>query len=75
MTLMREPGDPWYIGITTLWFLVASFVFYPASLLASMINQPAYGIVHWLLMVVWAGVLSYVCWKLASRFVRGSSGE
>jgi len=73
MTLMPEPNDPWYIGITTVWFLLSAFLYYPATALALLMRQPVHGVAHWTLNLAWLVVLCFLVWG-SRRWRRGRSG-
>lgn len=64
MTLMPEYGDPWFIPFTTLWFLAAMVVFYPATSVVAAMGQPILGIAHWLVLIGWAAIMSGVLWPI-----------
>ena len=40
MTLMPEPGDPWYLLYTTTWFFVAGFIFLLSGLVVQALGLP-----------------------------------
>ena len=40
MTLMPEPGDPWYLPYTTTWFFVAGLIFLFSGLVVDTLGLP-----------------------------------
>jgi hypothetical protein len=40
MTLMPEPGDPWYLTHTTTWFFIAGWIFLPSGLIVQALGLP-----------------------------------
>ena len=65
MTLMSEPEDPWYIGITTIWFLLSAMVYYPAPAVAALLRQPVHGVAHWTLNLARLTTLCLLVWSLS----------
>ena len=67
MTLMSEPDDPWYIGITTIWFALSAILYYPATAVALLLRQPVHGVAHWTLNLAWLATLCLLVWRSKSR--------
>jgi len=67
MTLMSGPDDPWYTGITSIWFLISAIIYYPATAVALLLRQPIHGVVHWILNLAWLTILCVLVWRLKSK--------
>ena len=57
MTLMPEPGDPWYISYTTTWFFVAGFLFFPSALVSQVVGLSFSGDTHLFVDAAWLIIL------------------
>jgi len=57
MTLMPEPGDPWYLSYTTTWFLVASILFLPSALVTQAVGISFSGVAHLFVDAAWLIIL------------------
>ena len=38
MTIFPEPGDPWYLRYTSVWWIASGFIFYPSALFSEAIG-------------------------------------
>ena len=75
-TLMIEPFHAGYMPYTTVWALVSVFIFWPATALAVFVlRQPPHGVVHWLVNVAYAAVLTWLTWKARLHRNRGDWRE
>jgi DMSO reductase anchor subunit len=67
MTFMIDSFDPWYMPYTTIWFIISTLIFYPATAIATLVlRQPIHGVVHWLANVAYAALLTWLIWKAKS---------
>jgi len=57
MTLMPEPGDPWYLSYTTIWFFVAGFLFLPSGLVSEAVGLSFSGGAYLFIDAIWLIVL------------------
>jgi hypothetical protein len=53
MTLMPEPGDPWYLTYTTTWFLAAGILFVPSALVTEAVGLSFSGVAHLFVDAAW----------------------
>jgi hypothetical protein len=60
MTLMPEPGDPWYLSYTTPWFLIAGILFYPSAFLSQALGLPVSGAAHLVVDAAWLIILCLI---------------
>lgn len=57
MTLMPEPGDPWYLTYTTTWFFVAGFLFFPSALVSQAVGLSFSGVTYLFVDAAWLIIL------------------
>jgi hypothetical protein len=53
MTLMPEPGDPWYLSYTTIWFFVAGILFLPSALVTQAVGLSFSGVSYLFVDAIW----------------------
>ena len=57
MTLMPEPGDPWYLSYTTIWFFLAGILLYPSALVSQAVGLSFSGLTHLFVDAIWLLIL------------------
>ena len=60
MTLMPEPGDPWYLSYTTIWFFLAGILLYPSALVSQAVGLSFSGITHLFVDAIWLIILCLI---------------
>jgi len=60
MTLMIEPGDPWYLSYTSIWFMAAGILFYPSALVSQAAGLSFSGVAHLFVDAIWLIILSLI---------------
>jgi hypothetical protein len=60
MTLMPEPGDPWYLHYTTMWFIAAGFLLYPSALVADAVGLSFKNAAFLIFDLAWVVILCVV---------------
>jgi hypothetical protein len=60
MTLISEPGDPWYLSYTTIWFILAGFLFYPSTLVSQAVGLSFSGGAHLFVDAAWLIILCLI---------------
>ncbi len=71
---MIEPEDPPYLFYTTIWFLAAAFLLYPAGMLSYALRLSASSKPALLIDLIWLIILCAVVYFVPLPAV-GSSGE
>jgi len=72
MTLMAEPGDPWYLSYTTPWFLIAGILFYPSARLSQALGLPISGAAHLVVDAAWLIILCLIIYFYPFKFTESS---
>ena len=62
-----EPPPPFYSKYLIGPWIVAAIFFYPTTWLASQGGQPPFSIVHKVLMLIWAGGISMILYRMLIR--------
>ena len=57
MTLMLEPGDPWYLSYTTIWFFAAGILFFPSALVSQAVGLSFSGVAYLFIDATWLIIL------------------
>jgi hypothetical protein len=65
MTLMPEPGDPWYLSYTTIWFIAAGFLFFPSALVTQAVGLSFSGVAHLFVDAVWLIILCLIIYFIS----------
>jgi hypothetical protein len=60
MTLIPEPGDPWYLSYTTPWFFLAGILFFPSALVSEAVGLSFSGGAYLLVDLLWLIVLCLI---------------
>jgi hypothetical protein len=50
---MPEPGDPWYLSYTTIWFFVAGILFLPSALVTQAVGLSFSGVSYLFIDAIW----------------------
>jgi hypothetical protein len=64
MTVMLEPGDPWYLSYTSIWFLAAAFLLYPSNMLSLALGLSVEGIPGLFLNLAWLAALALIIYHI-----------
>lgn len=58
------PSNWYHNEWSTLWFLFAAVVYYPATVVATTFGQQVGGAFHWVACFAWLAFLCYIIWRL-----------
>jgi len=67
MTLLPEPGDPWFLPYTTLWFFMAGAIFLPSGLISEEIGLSFTGSAYLLIDAAWLIILCLMTYFIPFR--------
>ena len=72
MTLLPEPGDPWYLPYTTMWFFAAGVIFFPSGLVSEAVGISFTGPAYLFVDAAWLIIL---CLMIYFRSFRAAETE
>jgi hypothetical protein len=67
MTLMIDPGDPWYLSYTSIWFIVAGILLYPSALVSEAIGLSFSGVAYLLIDITWLIIICLIIYFFPSQ--------
>lgn len=72
MTLMPEPGDPWYLRYTSIWFFAAGFLLYPSAVIANWIGLSYSRGTAYIVDLIWLIIFSLIIYNFPTRDERST---
>jgi hypothetical protein len=67
MTLMIDPGDPWYLSYTSIWFIVAGILLYPSALVSEAIGLSFSGVAYLFIDITWLFIICLIIYFIPSQ--------
>ncbi len=64
MTFMVEPGDPWYLFYTSIWFIAARLLLYPSALVSHAVGLSFRGVAYLFVDVTWLIILCLIIYYI-----------
>ena len=65
MTLMPEPGDPWYLPYTSWWWFAAGTILFPSTLISQAIGLSFSDNTYLIVDAIWLSILCLIIYKVS----------